>query len=151
MHLNTGFFNPERGDTLVEVLIAIAVVSLILGGAYVTTNTSLLATRAAQERGNALKLAEAQIEQLKGIAATNPTAVFGGAAPSPFCISNTGAVVAATNAACAVDTSGAASTTEPIFHLSIARSGNDFDLTETWGDVNGKNADSLVLKYRAYD
>ena len=45
----------ERGDTLVEVLIAIAVVSLILGGAFVTTNKNLQATREAQERGNAQK------------------------------------------------------------------------------------------------
>ena len=80
MHVSIGQLaaRRQRGDTLVEVLIAIAVVSLILGGAYVTTNRSLYATRAAQERGNALKLAESQIEQLKGIVASNPTAVFGG-------------------------------------------------------------------------
>jgi len=140
----------QRGDTLVEVLISIAVVSLILGGAYVTTSRSLNATRAAQERGIALKLAESQIERLKGLAATNPTALFGAAAPNPFCISSAGAVIAASNAACAVDTSGAATTVQPIFRLSIARAGNEFTLTETWVDVSGKNTDRMQMKYRVY-
>jgi len=140
----------QRGDTIVEVLIAIAIVSLVLAGAYVTTNRSLLATRSAQERSNALKNAEAQIEQIKGLAATNPTALFGGAAPSPFCVSG-GAVVAATNAGCAVGTVGTPTTTEPIFHLSVTRNNHDFALTETWADVNGRQSDSLKLSYRVYE
>lgn len=142
----------QRGDTLVEVLIAIAVVSLILAGAYVTTNRSLTATRSAQERGNALKLAESQIEQLKGIVTTNPTAVFGGSAPSPFCIDSTGAVVAASNAACAVTTNGtpAPAGTQPTFNLSIQRTGNNFVLTETWFNAGGKQTDRLQLRYRLY-
>ena len=70
--------------------------------------------------------------------------------PSPFCINNVGAVVAASNAACAVGTTGAASTAEPIFRLSITRSGNAFTLTETWIDVSGKRSDSLIFKYRVY-
>lgn len=145
-------FMRERGDTMVEVLIAIAVVSLILGGAYVTTNKSLQATRAAQERSIALKLAESQLERVKGLVASNPTSVFGPSAPSPFCVSSgTGMPVSATDAACAVDSSGLPTTSEPIFHLSVARAGNDFVLTETWFNVSGRVGDSLQLRYRAYD
>jgi prepilin-type N-terminal cleavage/methylation domain-containing protein len=152
MHIfiGTSIAKRQRGDTLVEVLIAIAVISLILAGAYVTTNRSLYATRSAQERSNALKLAESQIEQLKGLAGSNPTALFGGAVPNPFCISNTGTVVPAANPACSVGTTGVPTTVEPIFRLSIARSGNTFTLTETWIDVGGKQTDSLQLKYRVY-
>ncbi len=141
----------QRGDTLVEVLVAIAVVSLIMGGAYVTTNRSLLATRAAQERGNALKIAESQIEQLKGFVTTNPDAIFGGTAPSPFCISSAGAVVAATNAACTVGTNGQATTSEPRFRLSVTRNANTFTLLETWTNVNGASTDQLQMKYRVYE
>jgi prepilin-type N-terminal cleavage/methylation domain-containing protein len=141
----------QRGDTLVEVLIAIAVVSMILGGAYVTTNRSLYATRSAQERGNALKLAESQLEQLKGLVASDPSSIFGGSAPNPFCISASGAVVADTDPDCAVDTSGAATTVEPIFHISMARAGNTFTLTENWVDVGGRHTDKLEFKYRVYE
>lgn len=143
--------SKQRGDTLVEVLIAIAVVSLVLGGAFVTTNRSLSATRAAQERGVALKLAESQLEQLKALVASNPNAVFAAGAPSPFCITSGGAVVAANNAACAVGTSGTPTTAEPIFRISIERNANEFTLTERWVDVGGKNTNSLQLKYRVYD
>ncbi len=55
----------ERGDTIVEVLIAIAIVSLTLTGAYTSVNRSSNATRTAQERGEALKWAETQVEQIK--------------------------------------------------------------------------------------
>lgn len=142
----------QRGDTMVEVLIAIAVVSLILGGAYVTTNKSLQATRAAQERSVALKLAESQIERLKGLVESQPDLIFGPAAPNPFCISmGTGEPVIDTHDDCAVNNTGAATDTEPIYHLTIAKTGNLFVLTETWTNVSGKVEDSLNLRYRVYE
>lgn len=55
----------NTGDTIVEVLIAMAVVSLVLAGAYTSTRKSANATRTAQEQGEALKLAESQVEQIK--------------------------------------------------------------------------------------
>ncbi len=142
----------QRGDTIVEVLIAIAVISLVLGGAYVTTNRSLQATRAAQERVNALKLAEAQIEQIKAMAANNATVLFGTTTSSPFCISKaTGLPVADDDPACAVGLSGDPTSAEPKFSISITRSGNYFVLDETWVDVSGRNSDSLQMRYRVYD
>lgn len=144
----------QRGDTIVEVLIAIAVISLVLGGAYVTTNRSLQATRAAQERVNALKLAESQIEQIKAMAANSPSVLFGSATASAFCISKAnGQPVAAGDAACEVTLSGdpAPSGVEPRFNISITRSSNYFELTETWEDVSGRNTDSLQMRYRVYE
>jgi prepilin-type N-terminal cleavage/methylation domain-containing protein len=152
MNMRRHWFHRQRGDTIVEVLIVIAVISLVLGGAYVTTNKSLLATRSAQERGNALKLAETQIEQIKGLTATNPTVLYGPSAPSPFCISKaTNLPVSASNAACMVGLSGDPTTSVPLFRLSVTRNNNDFVLTETWTDVSGRVTDSLQLRYRVYE
>jgi len=140
----------ERGDTIVEVLIAISVVSLILAGAYVTTNRSLLATRSAEERGNALKLAESQVEQLKGLAKSDPTSIFGASTPMPFCVSHTtNKPVIATNPDCALDASGNAT---GIYNLSVNRGsdGNTFTISNQWVDVSGKINDSLQLIYRIY-
>ena len=64
----------QTGDTIVEVLLAIAVVSSVLGGAYVAANRSLNTNRAAQERTEAAKLVESQIERLK--VATSNAAIF---------------------------------------------------------------------------
>jgi Tfp pilus assembly protein PilV len=77
----------QRGDTIVEVLISIAVLSLVIGGAYNIVNSALRASRQAQERSEATKLAETQVESLK-------TSVTDEPAPGvAFCISSTGAVV----------------------------------------------------------
>ncbi len=144
--------NRQRGDTLVEVLIAIAVVSLILGGAYVTTNRSLQATRAAQERAIALKLAESQIERLKGQMSVPSSAAAVMGMTGDFCISyvTTGPVTLPNNA-CDLSTDGTYTGAEPIFHISIKRTNFDFVLTETWYNVGGKNTDKLQLRYRLYD
>jgi type II secretory pathway pseudopilin PulG len=153
MRINFHNYFKEQGDTIVEVLIAIAVVSLILGGAYVTTNRSLQTTRAAEERGNALKLSESQVERLKGLAKTNPTSIFGGATPMPFCVSpNTGAPIAASSNDCRVSAAGTPTTTQPIYTISITRGsdGNTFTVINQWVDVSGKVTDRLQMIYRVY-
>ncbi len=55
----------QRGDTIVEVLIALAVVTTVLGGAYGSAQKSLNGARIAQERGEAIKVTESQLEKLK--------------------------------------------------------------------------------------
>lgn len=56
----------QRGDTLVEVLLAIAVVSSVLAISYSIMNRTLLTIRDNQERTEATKLAQAQIESIRG-------------------------------------------------------------------------------------
>lgn len=52
----------SRGDTIVEVLISIAVASFVVGGAYTVVNRSLKYTQQAQEHSEALLIANTQIE-----------------------------------------------------------------------------------------
>lgn len=140
----------ERGDTIVEVLISIAILSLILGGAFVTTNNSLEGTRAAQERGNALKLIESQIEQVKNLAVTNSDTIFGSSTPASFCISNTGTVAASTSASCAVGTDGNPTAVEPVYHIAITRSGNTFTFLNVWNNIRGGSQENLQMVYKVY-
>lgn len=150
-------FSRERGDTLVEVMVAIVIVATVIGGAYVVSNRSLQSTRSAQERSSALKLAEAQIEQLKNQVTADSTAIFGAAVPTNFCLvsDTTGTHVydftqASQKVNCVVDANGAPTTAEPKYTINIVRTGNDFKLNESWVDVSGKFTDSLQLSYRAY-
>ncbi|MES2971667.1 MAG: type II secretion system protein [Patescibacteria group bacterium] len=66
----------NRGDTIVEVLIAIAVVSTILAGAFVSANRSRIATRTAQERGEALHILSGQLESLKALSTNQDNQIF---------------------------------------------------------------------------
>lgn len=140
----------ERGDTIVEVLIAIAVISLILGGAYVTTNHSLLATRDAQEHGDALKLVESQLEQLKGVVANDPNAVFGGGAPGSFCVTGVTNIAVSSNPNCIMDSSGTPTAGQPAYKIAITRSGNTFTVVNTWDSVQGSATARIQMKYRVY-
>lgn len=75
-----------KGDTIVEVLIACAVISLVLVGSYATVNQSLKNSRQSQEHSEALKVAEGQIEALRGLAATSSSLFT--AAAHQFCVTS---------------------------------------------------------------
>jgi type II secretory pathway pseudopilin PulG len=60
-----------NGDTIVEVLIALAVLATVIVGAYASANRSQNSSQASQERAEAVKIAETQIEQLKGLLASS--------------------------------------------------------------------------------
>jgi prepilin-type N-terminal cleavage/methylation domain-containing protein len=55
----------QRGDTIVEVLISIAIIGSLLAATFVVMNINFKATQQAHERTEAVKLAEKQVEQIK--------------------------------------------------------------------------------------
>lgn len=55
----------DRGDTIAEVLIAVAIVGFVLAISFRLANRSFQTSRNAQERSEALKLAEEQFERIK--------------------------------------------------------------------------------------
>lgn len=57
--------HSQRGDTIIEVLIAVAVVSSVLAITYSIMNLNLQLMRNNQERTEASKIAQGQLEQLK--------------------------------------------------------------------------------------
>lgn len=147
----------ERGDTIVEVLIAIAVVSVVLTGAYVTTNRSLLNSRSAQEQSNAVKVVESQLELLKAMADT-PGALT--SPPASFCLTTSGGAPAVTNTSdptqpCSLNTQGvkAAAGEQPIYQVAISQTSPAvFRLKAIWTDVKGDadNNDSIIMTYKVY-
>jgi type II secretory pathway pseudopilin PulG len=72
----------ERGDTIVEVLIVLTILVFVLTGAYQASYASLSIERTAAQRGQALQLAQGQIEILSSDIA------FGYLPPlsPPFCL-----------------------------------------------------------------
>lgn len=144
-------WGSQRGDTIVEVLVAIAVITSVLGGAFIMTNRSLQGTRTSQERVNAVKLAESQVELIKNAVATDSTVIFGPSVPASYCLTTAGSVVDSTNAACKVDGSGSATDTEPAYKLAVTRSGNTFTVTNTWENIRGGGKNTVQMVYRVYE
>lgn len=145
----------QRGDTIVEVLICIAIVSLILTGAYVTTQRSSVGVRNSQEHAEALKLVQSQLEQVRANVASGAGDVF--SSPTPFCMIDTGPISATAmpNAAKCVQNSGGAPTTgQPAYRLSIARtvsgSGSLFTITAKWDSITGHGQAQESMVYRLY-
>lgn len=62
----------QNGDTIVEVLICLAVVGFSLTLSYSLSRASLRKVRDAEERQQSTQMAQTQIERLKGFLAANP-------------------------------------------------------------------------------
>ena len=60
------------GDTMIEVLIAISIVSVVLVGAFASSNRSLNSTQPSNDRDLALRLTESQLARTHGPLAVNP-------------------------------------------------------------------------------
>lgn len=146
----------QRGDTIVEVLVCIAVVSLILAGAFVTTHRSSTGVRNSQEHAEALKLIQSQVEQLRANASDGDKSVFTKGAP--FCMVDSMPLSASTMpdaAKCKQNSSGSPTTTEPVYKLTIDRTtsggGSLFTVAAKWESVTGNGQAQESIVYRLYE
>ncbi len=141
----------QRGDTIVEVLIALTVVGFMLTGAYASARRSLFAVRASQERLEALKYAEGQIEMIKyDIGTASPTSLT---ITAPFCMDDNNALpVGYSPTYCNLGVDGR-------YKMSIERSNTSivgpppateytFTVTASWDRIGGGGSDSLSLSYK---
>ena len=123
--------NTERGDTIIEVLIAIGIVSLVLTSAYALTNRNIQVSQEVQEQAYAQKLVEGQVELLRA-AATKPAA--------DGCFNASGALVNGT--ACKITNGGATYTL--LVHPSSA---TQYSVQANWTTLDGKSA-NVTVYYR---
>lgn len=57
----------QRGDTIIEVLFAMAIIGLVLASAYSIASKNLQTSQFSKERTQATKIAESQVEQIKAL------------------------------------------------------------------------------------
>jgi Tfp pilus assembly protein PilV len=133
----------ERGDTIVEVLIATGIISLVLAGAYVTSNKNTVLMQTSQEREQAQRLIEAQIETLranKGIAISGHC--FNGLTETATCgnftASNSGATYT-------IQVTGPAG-----INPTCSAVGCVYTVTAKWSSLGGTKTDdsSVTMYYR---
>lgn len=142
----------QKGDTIVEVLVAIAIVGAALSAAYITTSRSLRTSRNNQERAEAIKYSESQLERMKQKIKLDTNAVFSSSATDlPYCLDDTLTVVSITNIA---DLSTyPAQCKSGFFGFAIRKTvagGNDFELITRWPQFGGGPEQTVKIFYRIY-
>jgi type II secretory pathway pseudopilin PulG len=163
------------GDTIVEVIICIAVLGVVMAVAYVSTNHSLQLGTDAGNRNRALGFAQQQLEQVKVDEQTGALDAVKSTAPpgSNFCINPADGSVIKVPAEhdCTIctkdngtvskyiDESGGAScdpTDFSLYHIHLSYTdqpapltGSIFSSNIKWDAPNGIGFGSLVLYYKA--
>jgi type II secretory pathway pseudopilin PulG len=136
----------KRGDTLVEVLLAITIVSMVLGGAFALTRQSATTTQRAQERSEAINLAQQQTELLRAGVVEGKDYSTAASASEGFCVNK-------------VDLEPLTGTNDCQFGISdgaqrryrVRITGEDVDLYEikvTWDRLGGGEQEVASWRYR---
>jgi type II secretory pathway component PulJ len=152
-------FNHSAGDTIVEVLIAMAVASSVLGGAYVVVNRTMANTRQAQEHTEALQLANGQIERLIKLTASGSSTALQ-AAPTYKCISEADNSIINQPALVKTDSNSYAAGCKNLGSVNyrlaleyvIDSTGSKFyRVYVIWPSATGNGDDQVSLVYRTYE
>ncbi len=156
----------QLGDTIIEVMVVLAVLGLAISISYATANRSLLDARQAQENSQATWLVETQVENLRLLAPNSNTGntnlntnIF--LQTGPFCVldptnpSNTTPIH--TNVAnCTFPTASyqvliyncdKLPTTGPCTNVTGP---NVLAVQATWDDALGQGQDTVTLNYRVH-
>ncbi|MDQ2973687.1 MAG: prepilin-type N-terminal cleavage/methylation domain-containing protein [bacterium] len=130
----------KRGDTIIEVMLSMAIIGLVLAAAYTTASTNLRTSRFTQERTEALKVAESQIEFMKSLEDVNRTNLF--TQGTDFCLSASSVPV--------FQPGGSAACTRGFYSYFIQRSGDIFITIVRWTPPGGidSNKAEVKLTYR---
>jgi type II secretory pathway pseudopilin PulG len=147
----------QIGDTIVEVMLAVAILAMTIGVAYAVVNRSIKRAQQAQERTQATKLVEGQIDKLKYLsesAIAEDQAEFIKAIDTSRgsqCISTkTTNDVTVIEAIQISGPFGSDCTQENIFKISYLYDGNDkiFTVNANWDSLVSDASENVTMEYR---
>jgi type II secretory pathway pseudopilin PulG len=148
-----------RGDTIVEVMVVLVVLSMAIAICYSTANSSTLEIRQAEENAEAVNYAQSQVEALRTLASPyNSQDLFTLAANgdlSQFCISQTSPYTVEYGSSYNASNCTVGLYSIKIVYSNIASQQDTFLTTVTWSDVEGLGAalgtDQVTLAYRIHE
>jgi Tfp pilus assembly protein PilV len=145
----------QTGDTIVEVMIVLAVLGLAIGTSYATSSRSLLAARAAQENAEATQAVQTQIEYLKAYTnfKSSDTDHYIYQPTGLFCISTADGKVKPFSGSLTDFSIYPADCVNSYYHIAISYGGapdDNFTVTAYWDDVQGQGQDSVTMVYRTH-
>lgn len=161
-------YRNQKGDTILEVLICIAVLSFIMSASFALANRSSATNRQSAERGEAFKTTESQMERLKQYLSTVTTVDQLPPSGSKFCmkadntptttIVGTVATPADFQAAITVNAEYSVCKTGEFYYtylqrgpdVSLGIGDNTFVSYTRWENASGKGIDQATMVHRLY-
>ena len=148
----------QRGDTIIEVLLAMSVLGMVLGTSFGIVNRSLATGRDAQERSEATKLAESQVEKLKTASSDPARGYFAVDQSRIYCVTDSLGRVEFTQTADRIkqDADIATYPDECMqgpanrYKISVVRTGNVFTVRARWTLIGRTQLNEVKLVYRTY-
>ncbi len=156
-------WHKQNGDTIIEVMISLAILMLVLGGAYYTASQSYRNDRDSQEHTEALTIAQSQLEELRVIGSiaaneqcigtnltpsnacdvnsSDTTLIGNGSQCTPYCYTVKISKVTSTSITYSVPQPPPPSAAPPVDL-------NTYDINVTWTAIGGTGKDSVSLYYR---
>jgi type II secretory pathway pseudopilin PulG len=137
----------QVGDTIVEVLIASAVVGLVITGAFRSANFSAAAVQRSRERTEAVKVTESQIELIREAVISGSPDTSG----ASFCIWYDTATSefkkgSAPSTECTFDHNG---NVDGRYNVSVENAAGKYTISTTWDAFGLDQTDSIVMYYSA--
>ncbi len=149
----------RAGDTIVEVMVVLAILGMAIGISYATATSSLLANRSAQENSEATLLVQSQIEQLRNFVSIDSGFFNNQSGTVSFCFDTTGSFIPINDPIDYSKYPAGCGLVNGIYNVSITRlavdpaSGaiiNKFTGKVVWDNVQGRGQDSTTLVYRLH-
>lgn len=136
----------QAGDTIIEVLLAMSVVGLVIGGAFGLASRAARTGQAAQERTEALKLAESQLEftksYVKNVGSVNSTVGI-----TDFCM-NYAVGIPQPLISSDCNNRNFEGTATGLYTIAINENADFYTVEVTWKRIGTGDDDRVVLYYR---
>ncbi len=134
----------SRGDTIVEVMMSLVVLSMILTTVYALSSRSLRAGTEANQRTEALNYAQSQVDLLINAKNTDPNFATNYQVSQPFCLNTDGtkntAAQATTNKLCN-------SYNGSQYNVGVSYNNNLFTVTAQWDNPDAPNGTANLNLY----
>jgi prepilin-type N-terminal cleavage/methylation domain-containing protein len=135
----------QAGDTIVEVMVVLAILGLAISISYATANRSLLNARQAQENSQATELIQSQVEALRTLTTVGATPNIFSPALQNYCLVLAGITYTnSSGAACALGS------VPYQINITYATANDTFTVMATWPDVLGQGNDTVTTIYRLH-
>jgi len=139
MQLNKTFrLRSQAGDTIVEVLISVAILAVVMAATYISSSQSLRNGTDSSNRQQALALANQQVELLKA----NPVCSKPTPPPAPGYCNSTFSINGA-----GIAGSGTYRPNNTVFTIADTYSSPTYTITATWPGPSSQNS-QLQIYYR---